>query len=340
MRWSDLKKTVPAKETVEVANEDTPRHNAEDAVIVGAGGPTDAGWHSASDGIGCMKEGQYKHVRKITLPMNNTPDHFAVGGLLHAGRATWFGAKFAMDEASKQQVFSAMQEAEDSFELPVSTAAIQAAHKYMKEYMEHWSLRPKPQPVAAEYLVGPAPLEKGDPFPLWRTARLDDVSYYSEAGGLAIGEAKTTSASINDCVNQYTLHGQPILQVILWNTSEQGAAKHGPLKGFVLDIIKKGYGKDKSQFARHFIEVTPRTIEWYVRNMQAYLRRYASTDWNSDVERNIQFCTRMVGRARMACEYRDLCMHGKTAAGNYVLKDGSALSSWKPSLGKETEPWD
>ena len=317
-------------------------HDDSAPVLVGEGGPTEAGWHSAEAGIWCLQEAQYKYIRGISLPHLQTPDHFAVGGMLHAGRATWFGSKFDTSQATIDAVKAATLKAADSFSLPVTEDAKKAATKYVLEYVEFWSGRPRPQPLAAEYLVGPAPVQVGDQFPLWRTARLDDVSRYPEASNkLAIGEAKTTSGSIDDCINQYTLHGQPILQFVLWGTSEQGERRHGPLAGFVLDIIKKGYGKDRSKFAREFVEVTPKTLEWYRRSLRAYLRRFANLDWNSDADdqRNIMACTRMVGRARMACEYRPLCRHGKAAASNYVLRDGTPLNEWKPSPGNETEPW-
>lgn len=335
--WS----TVKAEPTAMVEVDQVP--NPDLPVEVGSGGPTDAGWHSAEAGIWCLKEAQYKYVRGVHTPHLQTPDYFAVGGLLHAGRATWFGSKFDTSQATIDAVKQAILDAATTFSLPVTEDAKKAATKYMLEYVEFWSGRPRPQPLAAEYLVGPAPLQAGDQFPLWRTARLDDVSIYPEAlNRLAIGEAKTTSGSIEDCINQYTLHGQPILQYVLWHTSEQGAKKHGPLGGFVLDIIKKGYGKDKSKFARHFVEVTPKTVEWYVRSLRAYLRKFANLDWNTDLDdmRNIMACTRMVGRARMACEFRELCRHGKSAAGNFALKDGTPLNEWKPSAGKDTSPWE
>jgi hypothetical protein len=318
-----------------------PRHDPDDDVLLGGGGPTEAGWHAAEAGIWCMKEGQYRYIRGIKTPQLQTPDHFVVGKMLHAGRAAWFSRKFKTDAETHAFVKDEALAGAEEKKMQVSEAAKANAFRYLEEYIDWWSTRPKPQPVAAEYLVGPAPLEPGDPFPLFRTARLDDVSYYPESmGRLAIGECKTTSASIDECISQYTLHGQPLLQYVLWGTSQQGAATHGPVKGVVLDIIKKGYGKERSKFARHFVEITPIAVAWYVKNMRAFLRRFASVDWNTDAERNIQACTRLVGKARSACDYRDICMRGKAAAGNYVFKDGSSVAQWKPSDGKDSPPWE
>ena len=330
--WSS-QKAVPTEEAKEI------RHDPDAPVVVGAGGPTDAGWHSADAGIWCQKEGQLKHVRGVRVPTLQTPDHFAVGGALHAARACWFGKKFSTAQEDIDDCFVALDQEIEA--RGASEEARRQTRKYFSEYVEHWGTRPKPRPVAAEYLVGPAPLQIGDQFPLWRTARLDDVSYYPEAlGGLAIGEAKTTSASINDCINQYTLHGQVLLQYVLWRNSEQGLRKHGLVTGVVLDIIKKGYGKEKSQFARHFVEITEHAVNWYIKNMREYLRTYANMDWNSDAPRNINACTRIQGKGRSTCEYRDLCMHGRNASAKYVLRNGQPLSTWQPSDTEKTPPWE
>jgi hypothetical protein len=335
------RKTVelPAVETP-AADNDTPRHGPDHQVIVGETGVTSAGWHAAEAGIWCEKEGQLKFIRGVRLPQMQVPDHFVVGKMLHAGRAAWFARRFDTAESTFGHCKDEALKGAEENKMPVSEEAKRAAFKYLDEYITHWSSRPNPRPVAVEYLLGPAPLEAGDPFPLHRTARLDDVGYYPEAmGALAIGELKTTSDSIEACAEQYTLHGQPLLQNRLWKMAAQGEAMHGPVKGMVLDIFKKGYGKERSKMDRRFVEITPVAMEWYVREMRRYLRRFAAYDWNSDAPRNISACTRLVGKGRSPCEYRDLCLHGKSAAGNYVDREGNALNLWQPSEGKETPPW-
>jgi hypothetical protein len=303
-------------------------------------GPTSAGWHSIESGMRCHKEFQFAQIRKIRRPLAGVPDHLAIGLCFHAGRARWFSKHFDTSAKTWQSIEQAVAEEAEKQKLPVSLRAVDNTMRYLTEYVEHWSKRVKPKPVVAEYLIGPAALVKGDPFMLWRTARVDDASVYPEAMGLAIGEAKSTSTSINDCVNQYTLHGQIMLQYVLWKMSPQGEAKHGPLKGIMLDVVKKGYGKEKSQFGRQLIPVSDHAIKWFIQNLRRTIRDLAQIDWNTDAERNVTMCTRMIGKARIACEYRDLCRFGRSAAVSYVQENGDSLLTWKPVDERKVAPWE
>jgi hypothetical protein len=175
----------------------------------------------------------------------------------------------------------------------------------------------------------------------YRTARLDDVGFYPEAGGLAIGEAKTTSTPVGDTVREYTLHGQPLLQMALWKVAERGEKLHGPIKGVVLDVIKKPYGKsEKPDFTRALIPIRQHALDWYVDNMLMYLRVMAKVTWDSEVPRNVTACTRGAGKGRVTCAFQELCMHGKNAAGEYVLASGQALRHHVPTEGKTKFPWE
>jgi hypothetical protein len=289
-------------------------------------GGSPAGWHSVEDFIRCPKEYQFRHVRNVRSPSTEMKDHFAIGVLLHAAKAHWFARKFATDEATLLEIRRLVQVEGEKQKLPVSLKAEQQALTYFNEYVTFWRIRPKPTPIACEYDIGPAPLEAGDPFFLWRTGRLDDVSAYPESGGkLAIGDLKTTGASINDCVNQYTLHGQPLLYALLWRNAKQGQAMHGPISGVVLDIVQKGYGGTASKFSRVFIPVTEHSLTWFAQGLKAQLRQVAAVEAESTVERRVTACTRMVGRGRYACEFRNLCQYGKSASGEYVTASGESL---------------
>lgn len=308
----------------------------------GGGGPTDAGWHKIDAALKCFKEYQLREIRGITIPSAATPDYFATGIGVHSGRARWFADKFASDAKAWQRIEDAVDEDFEKQKLPVSTDARAFTLKLLKEYCEHWSVQPKPTPVVAEHLIGPAPLAAGDPFPMWRTARVDDASYYPEAlGKFCVGEAKTTSGTINDCINEYTLHGQPSLQFVLWKMSNQGEKVYGPLQGVMLDIIQKGYGKDRSKFARHLLTFSDHMISWYIKNMRMILRALPNIDWNTDTPRNITACTRMQGKGRVPCMYRELCAHGKTASIKYVFgANGKPISTFKPDAERVALPWE
>lgn len=318
-----------------------PAQEATPEVIVGESGPSQAGWHSVQDFLTCMKEGQLRHVRGIRKPLANNPDYFSIGSALHAGRARWFTLKFATDEKAWVSIQDAVRKELEAQKLPTSLKAEQDAMKYLQEYVDHWSKRPKPTPIATEYLIGPAPVQPNDPFFFYRTAKLDDISKYPEAGGaLCIGETKSTSTTVNDCINQYTLHGQTLLQLVLWKSAPQGEATFGPVQGIMLDIIKKGYGNERSGFARQFLPITDISLAWYRKSMAGYLRAISQIDWNADAPRNITACTRLVGRARVACEFRELCQHGRSASIKYVLRDGESLLTWKPTDERKVPPWE
>lgn len=310
-------------------------------VIEGKGGPSSAGFHKIQDIFRCSKAYQYGAVRGIHKPQYQTPDHFAWGILHHAMRARWFALRFDMTAKGWQKVLEAGQEAAEEQKLIMTMEVQRKAQAGFKMYTEHWSKRPRPDPIATEYLLGPAPLKPGDPLYMHRTARLDDASKYPEAGGLlALGESKTTSTSPGDTINQYKLHGQPLLQLLLWKMCPNGEAKYGPAAGVVLDVFKKPYGKDKPQFAREFVPVNQRVLEWYLKSIRGFLRAAERIDWNTDTPRNPQGCTYQAGRMRVPCEFRDLCMYGRAAASEYVTRDGKALHKWTPTEDETVPPWE
>lgn len=316
--------------------------NENKEVLLGdaSGGATSAGYHHIESFLRCAKEFQYAQVRGIHEPRAQVPDHFAVGQLFHAGRARWFSLRHALGADAWAKIQDAVKAAAVENKLPVSLNAEQRALALLNEYVDFWSKRPKPDPVAAEYFIGPSELVPGDPTSA-RTARLDDVSHYPESGGkLALGESKTTSTDVGDTINQYTLHGQPLLQIALWKMAPQGEAMHGPVAGVVLDVVKKPYGKDRCKFAREFIPVNDRVVAWFVKNLQRSLREASQITWDTDAPRNISACTRMVGRMRAPCPYRELCRFGRSASVKYVLRDGKSLLTWKPKPGETVPPWE
>lgn len=314
-----------------------------DAPLGVSDGPSSAGWHKVEAGFRCYKEYQYAQVRGITNPQAETPDPLAIGLLMHVGKGRWFSKQFDSSEEMLEKIRNEMLDYAMRAKLPMSVEAQQAALRYFTEYVNHWRVRPRPRVLSAEHLLGPSALKEGDDETgmLARTARLDDVSYYSEGGGaLYIGETKTTSTSVPDAVNQYTLHGQPLLQMLLWDVAPQGRAKHGPVAGVMLDVIVKGYGGKPSTFARVPLPITQRALDWYKVNFRHTMKILANIDWDTKAPRNISACTRTYGRARVACPYRDLCMHGRSASIKYVLPGGKSLTSWRPSPGQETPPWE
>jgi hypothetical protein len=317
-----------------------PPKKPEPDVIVGEGGRTDAGSGMTSLIMRCPKAYQYDAVRKIRVPQTQMPPHFAVGILFAAMRREWFGRRFDTSEATWQHLKAKCQAEAELQHLPLSPKDEAFALALMAKYIEHWSARPRPRPIAAEYQIGPAPLVPGDPPHLYRTAKLDDLSYYPEAGGaLCIGEAKTTSADVGSVVREYELHVQPLLYTALYMAAPEGQARWGKVAGVVLDVTCKPMEGKKPSFHRVAIEIRPEAVQQFVESARYYVELASRITWDTNAMRTYR-CTEMHGRMRVDCKFKDLCRFGSAAAGKYVLEDGRALRRYKPVPGAEKMPWE
>lgn len=302
-----------------------------------SGGASAAGYHQIQAYLQCPKKFQLAKVRGVQVPMAGTPSYFAVGSMLHAARAVWFTSKFPAWEQCKDAIKDAISkvEAEYNAKLPVPPDAARDALRYAEEYVDHYLGLPHPKVVAAEYPLGPALVGGED-----RTARIDDVSYYAEGGGkLYIGECKTTSTSPSAAITEYTLHGQPMLQVLLWRAAHQGREMYGDVAGVMLDVVQKGYSGKRCTFARIPIEVTEYSLQWYSRMLGAAVKASKLVTWDSDEDRRITSCTSMIGKGRIACQYQELCRFGRDAALSYVTADGNRLTDFEPTDDKKVMPW-
>jgi hypothetical protein len=303
------------------------------------GGPSGAGYSELEPYLRCPKEYQYAKVRQITKPTAQTPDYFAVGSFVHVGRARWFASGFGLGAEVWDAIRRDVDVARTNLPLPSSEQSVSDALRYLQEYVDHWGIREKPKIVAVEHLLGPSDLLDGADSA--RTARLDDFGFYPEAGGaLCIGECKTTTAPISDVANQYTVHGQPALQRLLWDLAPQGAATFGPVAGMVLDVIQKGYGGKRCSFSRIFVPHDERVQLWAKSSLAKATMAKNALAWDSGAERRITSCTRLIGKARVACQYRDLCQIGKAGSQGYVFADGRSITEWQPSEGRQTAAWD
>jgi hypothetical protein len=317
----------------------------EEVIPLGEGGPSPEGWHSGPDSaFDCLKKYQLKEVRKVRPVNHQTPEPFAVGSLFHAGRARWFAGNFGTDAATAKKVREAIREEHSRLEPPSTVTAIQKAMDIMEQYIDFWSQKPLPKPLAAEHLLGPARIT--EQLSLTRTARLDDVSEYPGVPGLWIGEAKTTSQGEADVLNIYTVHGQPMLQKLLWRTAPQGMAAHGrDVEGVMFDVVKKPE-KEKgrvvpAKFSRIPQRINSFALAWFVDSLQRILGDMSEVTWDSEAPRNPNACTKMYGRMRVPCAYRDLCANGRDGAMGYVYgPDAKNLVDFRPEPGKEKKPWE
>ena len=312
--------------------------SAEINTLWNEGGASGAGYSELEPWLRCEKEYQLAQVRGISHPTSVIPDYFAVGAFVHAGRARWFASAQGLGDEVWQQIRADITATREGFPLPCNEGAERDALRFVQEYVDYWSVREKPKIVAVEHMLGPADLLDGADSA--RTARLDDFGFYPEAGGaLCIGECKTTNGSVGDVANQYTLHGQPTLQRLLWDAAPQGRATYGEVAGMVLDVIKKGYGGKRCEFSRIFIPHDERVQLWAKSELAKATIAKNATVWDSDTRRNMTACTRLIGKARVACGFRDLCMSGRGGAAGYVFRDGSRIVEWKPTEGQTVPPW-
>lgn len=300
-------------------------------------GASKNGWHRIEAKILCDKKYQLEDVWGVRQPQFMTPDPLAVGGLFHVGRAWWFDNGFPTGAKTWAALQDTIHEAALAMALPVRHDAINRCLSYLDQYCTHWSSRAKPKVIGVEYDLD-APMIPGlDP----RTARLDDVSEYPEANfKLCIGECKTTSESVLAVVNEYKLHGQPTMQDILWEMASNGERMHGPADSVLLDVVVKGYGKEKCQFGRQAIRITDHVKNWFVPMIGKHAHEAAAMTTETKAERRITSCTRMIGRMRVPCQFQELCTRGKAAAIGYVDRDGVSLSNKKYTQREGAKPWD
>lgn len=282
----------------------------------GGSGVTEWGYHELEPHLKCQKRYQYERLRGIAKPQAAEPEYFTTGSMVHAGRAKWLANGSKTDSVTVALVMQAIEDVLLDIKRPVSPDALPNAKKWVSEYIDHWSLRPAPKCVATELKLEHT--FHGQPF----TARLDDVSFYEEEGGaLCLGECKTTSASIKACHNQYMMHPQPMLQRALFSACAAGEGSIGKVDRTILDIIHKGYGKDKSKFARVTLRFSQPLIDSCVKYLAKERAHARSLQWEStsnEAERDYTSCNEKADDGTLACTYRSLCLNGRDAALEYV----------------------
>lgn len=312
--------------------------STSDPVLIGDSGPSADGSTKTQAMLRCPKIYQYAYERGVLLPKSTNPSYFTVGSIFGAGRAAWFGMKFASGVKAWEKIKRAVQKEAERSKLPMRPEDEAYGLALVELYLEHWIKRPLPRCVAIEYPVGPVPLFK-------RTGRLDDLSYYPTGLGgqrfqFCIGEAKTTSGDIATAIKEYEFHTQTLQYEALFLLDPQGAARFGKVDGHMFDICQKPEGKGKKpKFARAFIEIREESLYTFVKSTNTYIRAQEQIKWDSAPVRTYQ-CTFQAGRARVDCAYKPLCRYGKAAVGGYIMADGTKLTAHKPVEGKEKMPWE
>jgi hypothetical protein len=297
-----------------------------------------AGWHSIAEGFLCEQSWVFRELRKVRKLVKKGGSHFAVGTLFHAGRAAWFKGGFK--PFSEVIVFKM---AEDEEKETYSAQEKEGAHALLQDYMEHWAKFSKPRVLAVEHTFRADLFKATGKLGLFgrRTARLDDLSVYPEAGNrLAIGEAKTTSEPISKVITEYgPTHGQILMQAAVVK-GDPAARKYGPLSGVVLDVVRKKYNKSGggivgAECARHFTPHYTHALSWFSENLRLLASRLSVIDAKGVGLRNHTACQRPrrgeFGTNFYECEYATLCAHGKTGASEYIYGEkASSLTTAPP----------
>lgn len=303
-------------------------------VLIGDSGPTSDGSTKTGTAARCFKKFQFQYVRQIYVPRAENPKYFSIGSIYGACRAAWFGCKFDTSKKAWVIIKRAAQAEAERNKLPIRPEDEAYAVALFEQYVEHWRTRPLPRPIATELKVGPHPK-------LLLTGSLDDLSHYKAeaADALCIGECKTTSGDIATAIKEYEFHTQTLQYQALYLLDQHGAKQFGEVAGTVLDITKKPEGKKKAAFHREFIEIRRPAVIEFIKSSRVLMEYANKIGWDSNVVRSYQ-CTYQAGRARVDCEYKPLCMRGKSAAARYVLANGKSLFTHKPSKGQEKMPWE
>ncbi len=295
-------------------------------------GATALGWHQIQPFTICPKEFQFARVRGIKMRGNYLKEPLSYGLALHVCRAQWFYDEKKGDLWKKAlEKYVAEYEAHEHIALAPGTESF--ALSVFGEYVKYWSVRPQTISLAAEYEIKPRALVKDAPQWAWRGARLDSVEKWRNLAW--IGELKSTSNSPSKVHDLYILNGQTMLQAALWGPEE--TEKFGPLGGILLDIIVKPSGKKPARAVDRIplrLAQMEHALTWFRRDFTTWVMQSSLIRWNDTVERR-PVCMRPHG----PCDFRDLCLKGHRGSIGYTLKDGTPLSKWKPSEGKEVPPW-
>lgn len=288
-------------------------------------GASVAGWHAIESAFRCEQEWVFRQ-RGVHALVKGDPSAMHIGILVHAGRAEWFLRGF-----KSFPLAPVFEKAAHEDKLTLTDAVKENATVLVDAYLNHWSKRPLPKPVAVEKTFSARLFDAAGKLGIFgkRTARLDDVSVYPEAmNRLCLGELKTTSGTVAQLVEEYELHGQLGMQHAVFKKSLEGAVKLGEPWGHMLDVVIKKWAKGGGRIVGAECQRVPMPMpDWYANYFAENLRRLCSMLAVQDIQapaiRRLTSCSRPrrdeYGVHHYACEYRKLCRHGKTAGGEYVM---------------------
>jgi hypothetical protein len=294
-------------------------------------GSSGAGWSSLSEFVRCEKADQYKRVRGIQKFENYLSEGLSVGALMHAARAQWLTDGYKGDDWKTQIEKHAVKLEADGDRLAPNARTI--ALKNFQGYVDYWLRHPRSQVLAVEYELTPRGVWTGAPQWAHRTARLDSVERFMSKTW--IGEAKSTyHGGASRIRTTYALHGQILMQLSLWGDAE--TKRFGPLAGVLLDpMVKEGKGKatggERTAIA---LDKVQHALSWFRRDIKLWIQGQQAMAWNDVAPR------RLSPDNCRGCQFRELCTQGRDGAVRFHFRDGTPITKWKSSPGREVPPWD
>jgi len=242
------------------------------------GGPSPTGSSYWSDFRNCPYLFYLKHMRRMKI----TPDHprfeklreaLELGGLYHEGRARYYmehlkhvdghGKKLTKTKQTKidDKCVNAMFSIVDKAEEIVPNTASQ-----VRRLLEGWLAVAGPgtsrDDRSSTMYIEKLAFAAGD-FPF--STRFDRILWSDKLGGPTIQEHKTAGRYSEVLLASYRLDPQILGQIWCWEKSEL-KKKHGPLKGFCIDLcIKKGVREYPEEWVPIFL---PAVKDW-ARDMTA-----------------------------------------------------------------------
>lgn len=294
-------------------------------------GSSGAGWSSLSEFVRCEKSDQYGRVRGIRKFENTLSEGLSVGALMHAARAQWLHDGYKGEAWAAQIDRHAVKMEVEGDRLAPNSKSI--ARKNFQGYIDYWSRHPRSRVLAVEYELTRRPLWPDATKEEERTARLDSIEHFM--GKVWIGEAKSTYyGGASRVRSTYALHGQILMQLSLWGPKE--TKLFGPLAGVLLDpMVKEGKGRATGAERTPIALVNVQhALSWFKRDVKLWVQGQRAMSWNDVVPR------RLSPDNCRGCQFRELCTNGRSGAIRFQFHDGTPITKWKPSPGKETPPWD
>lgn len=289
------------------------------SVIEGQSGSSGKGYSELKD-IEC--EQRYSYIAgyvKSGIPVPTNEDEqeaFRCGTYLHAARAKWFVLMQLTDRETIKQCQAAAKEdcIAQGYSMPELTCA--EYELMFLNYANYWAIRILPKPYAVELFLehdfDPNP-KAYDPLEdrYIRTTRLDDLSFYPDIGGFAIGEFKTTY-DLSGALKFYNANNPQILlqqliyvKMMLKVKEAYYTGEHYPeIKGTMVDIWDKARNRGTRQYLPLNMSILNKFEVFLIETLK---RRKEILTFPDMAHRNYFVCNTFNDAYKSQCKFKERC---------------------------------